>query len=56
MSKENITNTWNNYSTFPVIIPECADLLFLLSGIYGMNQGIEIGHPIYAGVNFTDIV
>ncbi len=56
MEEANITNnTWQTYETAPVILPDFANLLFLLTGIHGMNQGIEIGHPVYA-VLFTNLV
>ena len=37
-------------STFSVsaVIPDIWDLFFLSFGIFGMYQGIEIGHPVYA--------
>jgi hypothetical protein len=31
-----------------MIVPEYFNLVFLLAGIYGMYQGIEIKHPLYA--------
>jgi hypothetical protein len=30
------------------VMPEYFNLLFLICGLYGMYQGIEIGHPVYA--------
>jgi len=38
-----------------VIIPECLDLLILVLAVYGMYQGIEILHPLYA-VLFADLI
>ena len=43
------------YWVIPLVIPELVSLLCLISAIYGMFQGIEIGHPIYA-VLFTNLV
>ena len=31
-----------------LVIPEFVNLNFLIIGIYGMHQGIQISHPIYA--------
>ena len=30
------------------VVPEYLNLFFLSSGLYGMYQGIEISHPLYA--------
>ena len=37
------------------IIPEYINILFLLIGLYGMYQGIEIVHPLYA-ILFLNLV
>jgi hypothetical protein len=31
-----------------LVVPEYVNLNFLIIGIYGMHQGIEISHPLYA--------
>ena len=38
-----------------LIGPECFDLFILIAAVYGMYQGIEILHPLYA-VLFADLV
>ena len=48
-------NSSELYWVIPMVIPEFASLICLLSGIYGMFQGIEVCHPIYA-VLFTNLV
>jgi hypothetical protein len=55
MPEEDNSNSEEDYPSYPIIIPDCASLLLLMSGIYGMFQGIEIGHPIYT-VLFTNLV
>jgi hypothetical protein len=39
-----------------MIVPEYFNLVFLLLGIYGMYQGIEIQHPLYAMIFLNLIV
>jgi len=39
-----------------MIVPEYFNLVFLLAGIYGMYQGIEIKHPLYAVIFLNLIV
>ena len=48
-------NSSELYWVIPMVIPEFASLICLLSGIYGMFHGIEVCHPIYA-VLFTNLV
>jgi hypothetical protein len=31
-----------------VVLPDCANVTVLLIGLYGMYQGIEVQHPLYA--------
>jgi hypothetical protein len=37
------------------VLPEYINLFFLTCGLYGMYQGIEIGHPVYA-VLFLNLI
>ena len=37
------------------VLPEYFNLFFLICGLYGMYQGIEIGHPVYA-VLFLNLI
>ena len=36
------------YLTLSIIVPDLANLLFLTSALFGMYNGIEISHPVYA--------
>ena len=38
-----------------LILPECANFIFLLLGLYGMYHGIEIQHPLYA-ILFVNLI
>ena len=53
-AEKEVTNT-----TFFVpelmIVPECLNLFFLISGVYGMYRGVEINHPLYA-ILFADMI
>jgi len=59
---QNITNSDSKaFSNTTLVIgdwlgsPEYFNLLFLLMTVYGMYQGIEINHPLYA-VLFADLI
>ena len=58
---QNISDIENevNVSTFYVeellVVPECFNLLLLFLGVYGMYQGVEIQHPLYA-ILFADMI
>ena len=38
-----------------LILPETLNLIFLISGVTGMYNGVEIQHPLYT-VLFTNLV
>ena len=45
---------WNPYLTLFIIFPDISNLIFLTFALFGMYNGIEISHPVYA-VLFTNI-
>ena len=46
--KQYVNEDWALILQAILIAPECLNCIFLLMGIYGMYQGIEIQHPLYA--------
>jgi hypothetical protein len=47
--------SWTTFLKASMAMPELICLVFLLLGIYGMYQGIEIQHPLYA-ILFLDLI